>query len=388
VTSKVLRKHLISKHSIKNYTSTKSPNIIEEIPLTIIKGFRNNRTFTFIPKLPILDSTISSPDSNLNSNNILDSNSNSSTTRDLNIYSKIKDFNLEYKSLASSIIFKDNLNSDIDKEATFFNRTTYYYKYLEDKDINILRDLVYLDIKTPSFYNLLFESTIDLGFSLSDNLKNLSLSTRSILNNTKSNSNREVKRFKELYPNTKRAYFREFGYLIIYIYNLGTNYKDLYTLPIIDKDTLEIVRYLSTLENIYNKPRSFYKLEGLTSRIEELILELINSLLAYKLKTSSNSNSTFKNSTITYLIIRALDKDSPKFIRESNIENILSRIIYNTRLYSIGYINYYKEDNNLEDNKNFLEEYINNNLTNVKYYRASYTTEPANFILVLLVYLT
>jgi len=62
--------------------------------------------------------------------------------------------------------------------------------------------------------------------------------------------------------------------------------------------------------------------------------------------------------------IRALDKNSNNFIKESNIENILSRIVYNSRLYSIGYINYYIKVNNIEeDNNKFLETYLDNNLT-------------------------
>ena len=324
-------------------------------PLLSIRGFPNNRVIYFIPRLPTLSKGITS------SNTSISSASNILSSKTTSIKSKIKDFNLEYKTLRDANILGASSNTFIDKEATFFNRTTYYYKYLEDKDTNILKGLIYLDLGYPNFYTLLFKSTIELGYEISSKLDNLSLTTRSILNNTKSNTNKQVNRFKELYPSTKRSYFREFSFLIVYIYNLAINYKDLYTNPYLNTSLFDLSKDLKALEDYYNSSTIDIE-EEIKPKIKVLILKVFNNLLSSKLEISTNTNTTFRNPTIVFFIIRALELDSSSFKKETILEGILSKLIYNSRLFTLGYINNYIKENALDNSSTFLEDYINSNL--------------------------
>lgn len=338
LTYKVVAKHLNIKHNYRSITSTKNSNILVDIPLSIIKGFNYNKTITYIPRLPLLNSEAGD---NISLDNIESPTTRSNTLSKSLAKSKIKEYTKEYNSIVESSIYRESTNTNISKESTFFNRTTKYYKYLENKDTTILKDFIYKDLEAKdTFLELLYNLTIKLGYELSNDIESLSLSSRVLFNNTKSRNNKAIKEFKSLENPTKRTYYREFAYLVVYIYNISTKYRDIYSSPLLDSKLLEIIEDFKAFKSILleSSTKSLNSIELYNLRI--LIIVLINNLLSRELEVSTIENRDFNNPTITFYIIRSLERSTTNFKREDTLEKIISSIIYNSRLFTLGYINF------------------------------------------------
>ncbi len=198
ISSKQIRKYFNKiYYTIKDIKSnTKATYIIENTPIIIISSYSKNSRLSFIPKLPTpFNKEKALEDSTSSNKELISSLSNNSRISNL-----ISTYNKEYREEASLNININKNNLNIDKEGTFFNRTSKYYKYLEDKDINLLLTLVDTNLTKDSFLEFLYNNIIKLGLESFNSIETKPLSIRISINETfSSNTKRETKPFKVLY---------------------------------------------------------------------------------------------------------------------------------------------------------------------------------------------
>ena len=99
-------------------------------------------------------------------------------------------------------------SSNINKEEGFFNRTTRYYKYLENKDINYFLRLISKpeSMKDPTLA-FIHNTSLEMGLEVFDIIPTMSLNTRNLINNYFIDAiTIEVKAFKDLEKGIQRGY--------------------------------------------------------------------------------------------------------------------------------------------------------------------------------------
>ena len=249
-----------------------------------------------------------------------------------------------------------NTRSISNKELSFFIKTTSYNKYLENKDINKLLDLLYFTY--PKFYTYIYNSIIDIGIEINNIIKLLPTNIRALLKNAylsnkATNNPIDSGLFIPLESKTTRGYFKEFSLLVIYLLELYI--KKTTTLPK-DKDFTLYYTYpilssslLDNLEKIFNLGEPYYKGLDISSSLKVLLLKLFYTLLKEELEYSLDKDSNFSNPLITYLILRSINSKTTLFREETYIQNLLSKLIYNSRLYYLGYIEYLLKENLIDN---------------------------------------
>ena len=344
---KVILEHLIKVHKIKGLTNKKSKNVLESVP--ILELIRGKYTINIIPKLPTRDrlQRASNVLDTINSSRIEDEDSISPVSRVLTNYSQ------RYLSEANIEREQDLAAVNIDKEATFFNRTTKYYKYLEGKDINTLVGLIRVLLSSERFEDLLFKTTREVGNKISRTIEDKPLAIRVSLNETYNTTTKlETKAFKTLDLASRGAYFKSIALLIVYLYRLYKQQSP-YDRPIL---SLILQEHLASLDRVKDYLEEEQEtVEHIKLLIEGIVLETVNSLLEDVLGYRPDENATFLNPAITFFIVQSIDardkiiNNSYIFREETILQNKLSTLIYCSRLFLLGYLDYFLRRGNLED---------------------------------------
>ena len=103
------------------------------------------------------------------------------------------------------------------------------------------------------------------------------------------------------------------------------------------------------------------------------MLEILDTALQQRLDASVDFNTSFNNPSITYFVITCLDSrqyqsEEPNcsviFRSTGSIQGILSKLIYNTRLFTILYLRYLAKDNAVDNTWNFAEQRLTNKSNN------------------------
>ena len=181
LTYKTLKVHLNKEHNFKSNT-TKNINIIDNIPLISIEGFKTSKKYLFIPKFIIKEKN--------RDINLFNSNTNSKENT-----SSISNYTKQYNSIVKTNLSTISKPLNTNREEGFFNKTTRYFKYLEGKDLEFLIDTIdsskFLENNLLKF---LYNTTFNLGLESFNIIENLSFNTRKRINNYYINdSNIEVK---------------------------------------------------------------------------------------------------------------------------------------------------------------------------------------------------
>ena len=370
ISRKAIKLHLNNIHNLKE-TNKKNPNIIENTPILRIKGFPNNKIIEIIPKLENNDSDPISIDLEKESTSISTSSSNKARN---NIAKSIA----SYRTTKSNII-KDKEEDisliNINKEGSFFNRTTKYYRYFNNltnlEVIRILELINSINIKNNIYYNLIYTTIIELGLETSSLIESLTNINRVNINKVYlDNTSTNIRYFKELTSNVKKAYFKEFSILLIFLIEVYKDKDKFYKFKtILNKDLEKKLERFIELENLYlfnyNKPN--YNNNYFIKAFKDLFLDILIILLELDLELDTTLENKFNNPIIELYVLKCLNieaiynssNNSIIFKKENTLSKVNSIFIYNTRLYLLAYI--YKEFTTKNiTNKTF---YFNNILT-------------------------
>ena len=215
--------------------------IIDNIPLQVLEGFKDNKKHYFISKLPIIDTNL-----DINTNTNLDSsssnlssttNSNTSSSResslervnnknrniDNNTKNKIiEKYKKEEENKQNSFNLINNLENN-KKLLNSFTRKSNIIEFLENKNRNILTKIVY-NIEDNTNINLeelidfikLEEIIIESLSNIDNKITNIPLLSRYIFN-TETTNKTNFKDFIPLETNTRKGYFKYYSNLITFI---------------------------------------------------------------------------------------------------------------------------------------------------------------------------
>lgn len=328
---KLVKKHLIEKHNIKEANTNKSNNILENIPSLVLKGYSNYKLY-FIPKLPTLDLETSNK---FNSSN----NSSNNTSSIKSIYNK----ELEEYFLEEEINKEKNNNNnykDINfRDLNYFNKETNYYKFIINKDIKELLSLIDTTIlKEDSYIRFLYNLVIEIGEDYTTKIESLSRIIRLTIYNIDLRNTNTTSIFKVNSSKTsRRDYFKEYSLLLLFLYNsYNSTNKD-------NNNYFKDTNYNSLLEILFkSKKREFYNSKLEESKFKEtlvyIILRLFTKLLKEPIDITSLESNTTTTSILRFFIIRSINKSSLTFNKESTIENLLDKLLYNSKYFFLAYI--------------------------------------------------
>jgi superfamily II DNA helicase RecQ len=387
---KRIREHLIKVENIKNKDKTKRKDIISNIPITIL--FPSLNKGIFIPKLPKLRSSsiiLSQENIKANSSKIYSSSSNSSSSSSIDSNTNTN-INKDNSSLILSYINRkeyilqeakeeeaNNLNN---KALSSFLKNSRFNKFLENKNIKDILELIEPLKKEDIILEKAFYYTNKLAYKISNLIPNIIRSIRIDLKRDNIVTNfLNTKDFIELETKTKKEYYKVFNNLIVFIlrlyliknkeiYSANKEYiiKEIKTLVLLDKYIKELLLILREEDII----------EELITKVEEYIILIFFELLKIPIKlTTLKEYSLFKNPTIIFFILNCLDKNTYRYKEESTISNLASKVIYNSKLFFIGYLNLLETQN---PNINLEEEYNKCNNTLLKSNSLNYLGEIIN----------
>ena len=356
LTYKTLKVHLNKEHNFKSNT-TKNINIIDNIPLISTEGFKTSKKYLFIPKFIIKEKN--------RDVNLFNSNTNSKENT-----SSISNYTKQYNSIVKTNLSTISKPLNTNREEDFFNKTTRYFKYLEGKDLEFLIDTIdsskFLENNLLKF---LYNTTFNLGLESFNIIENLSFNTRKSINNYYINdSNIEVKAFKELELSTRRNYLKPISSFIVYLYIIYNKPYYYYNRPIIDSNLATILKEVDVIVKTSNIDTT-----NSTNSLKPKVLKVLDIVLNLKDTIDLEENVSFRNPIITYFIIASLDSNRIKTLKNKNtivfkntsiIQNLLSRLIYTTRLYTLIYSNYLTKRNLLKDSTNFIEDRLSSKSNN------------------------
>lgn len=394
---KGIRKHFNNKHSINKAledrnTSREAYYIINNIPLQVLEGFKNNSKIYFIPKLPrttIIEDTLSTRNLSINSSSNSDDNisndsndSNNYNPREIDVNNKeliFEKYNKDKKEKEKDLLYTSSIEGNKKLLSSFITKSN-ILTYLENKNRDLLVNLAYrslnrsniednptdLEEEVPIDFLELNKAILDFFETSSSKINNINVLLRQRLRSN--NINLDDRNFKDFIPlesrATKNTYFTIFSNLIIFlikVFYIRTKFKDslnreekeyyLLTKEIdLPRDLIKALKKiiyidLSTLEIDENRISFNYNL----SRIFIELLRVPNYL-------SFTKDTNLSNIVIIFFYINSLNKNTTEIKPILDIGKLASIIIYNSRLATIGYY-YYKEiSEDLESSK--LEEEI------------------------------
>lgn len=341
---KNIKQHLNIEHNIKeNNNNNNLKNYYKE---SILQAFNSNRKYR---QYFIININIIQQDLNSNNNNYL----------------------INFKTNYNNII-KESLDNKINlitKQITPFLYNSKFHEYLINKN---KQDLLLL-LKKPEItinniqsriINLINNICFNLITKLEKLINIINRSYKQRLNSETLNSIiPNLKPFKLVEESTKKVYNIIFPNYLIYIFNLyyqrlNNKGKDNIILePNIDIINLNIENIIEILTNniqndLINKNINLYKENILL--IESILIDLFIKLLEQDTKQKSFKEiSLFNSSIFTYLILLSLDVNNLTFKKEIYIEQYTSQLIYNFRLFFLGFLKAKEEEasnNQLEFN--------------------------------------
>ena len=208
-----------------NFISINKKNLVKHFKIHNIENINNNNILEKYSKSNILVQSLFYKKYNPNYFIIKDNNNNNNNNNPKEIsYSIVEDFNKELEAINTSYLIDSNNKDKREIETTI--RKTNFYKFYNNKDLDLLLSLLESPNKNPSiedkekyiysyFYKLLYKYT----FSIENIINKYS---RRILQNIKTEnldtSRKEMRDFSILTTNSKRKYYKSFNILIIYIF--------------------------------------------------------------------------------------------------------------------------------------------------------------------------
>jgi superfamily II DNA helicase RecQ len=388
---KKLRNHLVTIEGIKG-TSTKKREDITITPIQLLYPSLNKGLF--IPKLPLIginrslevritSTSRASPSpsptfSSSTSSSILEEGEDpSSTNLFLNYVAKKEELSTKAKEVGEVSISTKTLSS--------FLKNSRFNLFLENKNIKDLLELIESTSKEDVLLDSIYTISYKLSYKISSLIPNILRFIRlDIKKDNSINNFLSTKDFIELESNTKKTYFKVFSNLLVFIIRLYL--IDNHLRESINKDyisnnidfgsnlNINIKALLNKLE-VYNLED---KEEDSLKDIETFIIYIFIDLLKIPIKfTTLKEFNLFRNPTIVFFILATLDTRTLVFKEVRDISRLASIIIYNTRLYTIGFLStiedrdknkrynlediYYNLSNNYlkSNSKNYLGEIIN-----------------------------
>ena len=383
-----------------------SLNFIKDVPLQFIEGYKTSKKIYFIPKIPIVSNrntrideesttTTSRANSSCSNRDSIISISNSNISEDEEeLNTRTIETNTKSLIINNYIIEETNRNKDFresnpleqnKKLLNSFITKSNIYKYLENKNRNILVSLIYnneynstlnsnnveeskekiIEIDISLDYSKIKELVINLLIEIDSKINNTRLLLRQLLKND--NNNKNIKNFKDFIPleskYTKETYYSVFSKLVVFILKVfyilskfknTTNSLELEYLSTIN--TLRLERSIKRILNsIVNTNLDLLDVEEnrieFNSKLINLFIELLKDINYFSFK----EDTTLKNIVIAYFYINCLDKHTKEIKPIDYIGKITSIIIYNSRLITLGYF-YTKELKEEIDRKEISKE--------------------------------
>jgi len=338
---KLLRTHLNSLHSIKDKTQGKDLSFLKEyyiFPIILQTLTINKKTINYFitSKNIIVEASIN--------NNILS-----------NFKTKVKN------------IIKSNNNNKKDltiKETTGFLYNSKFNQYFINRNPIELLELLENNKENTNFniINLSYNLTLNLIPKLESIIFNINRSNLQTLNSEHLNSlYRDFKAFKIIEKETQKKYYKLIPKFIIYLLNIyftninskGKEVEGSIKEPNIEYLEEDLFNILNILNQILENSKNIELLNKLTSDFEKIIILIIIKILEQDTKqTSLKTNSLFLNPILTYLILISYNKYNNNFEKEVIIQNNTSIIIYNFRLFFIGFLRI-KEEEAIYNKTNF-----------------------------------
>ena len=421
INRKNIRIHYNKEHSLEEdttnttNTTTKATYIIEDVPLQYLEGYKDSKKIYFIPKIPRIniieeEPTTTRSSSRYYSSSSINSSSNSNTREDKEELNT-RALETNTKSLIINNYIKEEYNRSNDsrennpleqnrKLLNSFITKSNIYKYLEDKNRDILISLLYnseynstldsnntresrrriIEIDTSLDYNKIEEIIVNLLIEIDSRINNINLLLRQLLKND--NNNKNIKDFKDFIPlenkYTKETYYSVFSRLVVFIlkvFYILSKFKDTTnSLELEYLNTINTLRLERSTKQILNsiEKTDFNLLDIEESRVDfnSKLINLFTELLKDINYLSFKEDTTLKNIVIAYFYISCLDKNTKEIKPIDYISKITSIIIYNSRLITLGYFynKEIKEEIDLKDIskeiKGFITTYLSNNSNN------------------------
>lgn len=361
---KALRQHLNKSHTIKHINSGFKTSTLEEYYIKDVKL----QTFYSNPKF--INYFITSNNTNFSTKDTTIEEDYSNSI--LNSYKdKAKDIE------ASSSNIKEGLTT---KELSSFLLNTKWHKYFINKDLKVLRSFLD-DPKLKSnndledVLGLAYNITLKLIISCEPLLEKLSRRQKQELNTE--NTSKEIKEmrpFKVVEQTSRLKYNVIFPKLIVYILRIYiTRLEDANDINIIQPNIDDLIEPLKALEGLLIQANSFKDKDSSTyNKLEEdIIVQILNviiNLLQQDTKQVSFKDiDLFNSPIITFLILKCFNFTNESFIKEENIQNQCSFLIYNFRLSILGFLKQAYIDATKKEKKFNLDSTFKTYLTLVNY---------------------
>ena len=220
----------------------------------------------------------------------------------------------------------------------------------------------------------LYNTTVEIGQETFDGFPNLSIVACKAIDPFYIDSTREVQVFRELGETTRKAYLDIMCKFMVYLLTISHHEHHGSKEPALReslKGKLQVLR-----AKIVTAMKATVVDEGVKDVIKIQILEILDTALLYKLDTifEAGTNSSFNNPAITFFIILCVDrtqyvgqeetKGAVLFKSTSFIQNILSKMIYVSRLCNLAFLNHLTKENALENPDEFIEQRFTTNSRN------------------------
>ena len=371
-----IRIHLVNIEGIKATNTKKREDITPTTPIQIL--YPSLSKGLFIPKLPTRsinipleeNTRVRARSSSNSSNNSSNNSTSSSNNRDIDSINP--NLFLDYKAKKKELINKSKEvgeSSNNPKTLSSFLKNSRFNIFLENRNIKNLIELIEPIKKEDILLDTIYNISYNYSFKVSKLIPNI---LRFIRLDIKKDSNitnfLNTKDFIELESNTKKTYFKVFSNLLVFIIRLYLIDNNLYTsnnkdlvnnevdfstsLNLNIKDLLDLIDTYNNLED--NKEDILYKIEV---KIVYIYIDLLKIPITF---TTLKEFTLFRNPTIIFFILNSLNPITLIFKEERDISKLASIIIYNTRLYTIGFLSLV-EDLNQETNLEKLYYSISNN---------------------------
>ena len=367
---KKYREHLIKVEGIKG-TSTKKREDISTTPLQILYPSLNKGLF--IPKLPdlglntLIEAREASPSFLTTRRSTSPSASSTSSTKSneedipssnnlyLDYKTKKEELSNKAKEIGEATISEKALSS--------FLKNSRFNLFLEGRNIKDLLELISPIPKEDILLESLYSISYNLSYKISTLIPNI---LRFIRIDIKRDSTLSTflnnKDFIELESNTKKTYFKVFSNLLVFIirlYLIDNNLRPSSNKDYISKDIDLSIDLNTNVKALLEKNETYIlRNDNETLKdIETLIIYIFNELVKIPIKfTTLKEFNLFRNPTISFFILNTLEPTSFVFKDTRAISKLASILIYNTRLYIIGYLSTIEEKGE-ENTYNLEEEY-------------------------------
>ena len=354
-----VRKHLRKTHLIKESSSRRSSNYLDNVPTLILNGFNGKNVIYFIPTIPLRENKnkegLQLCESSLPDSPIYRPNSDSPLSNK-SYEEALEDYNTRRANILSSGTNRSRGVST--KELSIFVKLTRYDVFVTDKDIpTLLKDISIEDLETRNpYYFYLFNRVFVIAEGISSLIENIPrsvlLSLKDYYLSTAAKKPLDFMPFKALEEKTRRAYYREFSKVVVYLLNLYT--KDPIAKASLNyRETILPDSILPTLRELDGYKRGFEKGKFREELIDASITKLFHLLLREPFKVTTLSNNKFSNPIITFFILSSIDPITLAFKSADSTQSLLSKILYNTYLFYIGYLHYREVNNSINLSEEF-----------------------------------